>query len=276
MNNQIISRVVVERRRYMACACFLLLVLLCCSSEALAQQRELSASGKAPSPEALNTLTAAEKAAGWKLLFDGKTTAGWRGAYRQDFPPTGWVIEDGCLKVQPGSGGEGGSGGGDIITTKQYSNFELQLEWRLSPGGNSGIKYFVLENLPKPSGSAIGLEMQVLDDDRHPDAKAGINGNRTAGALYDLIAPQKKAARPIGEFNQVRLLVEGNHVEHWLNGVKVVEYELRSPELRALIAKSKYKSIPGVGEAKQGHILLQDHGNEVWFRNIKIRELPPK
>ena len=274
MNNQVVGRVV--RRRRSVSVCFLLLGMLCCAVDGSAQQQKMAASSKSSSTGALNTLTAAEKAAGWKLLFDGKTTAGWRGAYKPDFPATGWAIEDGCLKVQPGSGGEGGSGGGDIVTAKQYGNFELQLDWRLSPGGNSGIKYFVSENLPKPSGSAIGLEMQVLDDENHPDAKAGISGNRTAGALYDLIAPQTKAARPIGEFNQARLLVQGNHVEHWLNGVKVVEYELRSPELRALIAKSKYKSFAGFGEAKQGHILLQDHGNEVWFRNIKIRELPPK
>lgn len=275
MNNQVTSRVVVERCRCLAGVCLLLAGILCCSVNGLAQQQKMAASSKSSSSSS-NTLTAAEKSAGWKLLFDGKTTAGWRGAYKPDFPATGWVIEDGCLKVQPGSGGEGGSGGGDIITTKQYGNFELQLDWRLSPGGNSGIKYFVSENLPKPSGSAIGLEMQVLDDEKHPDAKAGISGNRTAGALYDLIAPQTKAARPIGEFNQARLLVQGNHVEHWLNGVKVVDYELRSPELRALIAKSKYKDMAGFGEAKQGHILLQDHGNEVWFRNIKIRELTSK
>ncbi|MBA3439538.1 MAG: DUF1080 domain-containing protein, partial [Pyrinomonadaceae bacterium] len=118
----------------------------------------MAASSESSSTAALNTLSAAEKAAGWKLLFDGKTTANWRGAYKPGFPATGWIVEDGCLKVQPGSGGEGGSGGGDIVTTKQYGNFELQLEWRLSPGGNSGIKYFVTENLPKPSGSAIGLE----------------------------------------------------------------------------------------------------------------------
>ncbi len=240
-----------------------------------AQQRKMAA-GEKSSTAKINMLSEADKAAGFKLLFDGKTTAGWRGAYQPKFPATGWAIEDGCLKVQPGSGGEGGSGGGDIVTEKEYSNFELQLDWKLSPGGNSGIKYFVVEMNPKPKGSAIGLEMQVLDDDKHPDAKLGRNGNRTAGSLYDLIAAKSGAAKPIGEFNTARLVVQGNHVEHWLNGVKVVEYERRSPEMRELVAQSKYKDFKGFGEAAQGHILLQDHGNEVWFRNIKIRELPAK
>ena len=235
--------------------------------------QEPSAAFKKP-PAKPNTLTPGEKAAGWVLLFDGQTTAGWRGAYRQSFPPSGWVVEDGALKKVAATGKES-QAGGDIVTVKEYSNFELQLEWRLTPGGNSGIKYFVVENLPRPQGSAIGLEMQILDDDRHPDARMGRDGNRTAGALYDLIPPAKdKVLRPIGEWNHVRILVQGRHVEHWLNGVKVVEYERGSPEFRALVAQSKFKNIPGFGEAPKGHILLQDHGDEVWFRNIKIRELP--
>jgi hypothetical protein len=219
-----------------------------------------------------NTLTAAEKAAGWKLLFDGKTTNGWRGFRRDKFPEEGWVIADGSIKHTPG-GGEQSQNGGDIITTEKYDNFELQLEWRISPGGNSGIKYLVDEAMVTSGHSGLGFEMQVLDDDKHPDAKLGKGGNRTAGGLYDLIAPKNKTLRPVGEWNQIRLIVRGNHIEHWLNGSKVVEYVRASPEMKALIAESKYKTIAGFGEVKKGHILLQDHGNEVWFRNIKIREL---
>ena len=221
----------------------------------------------------INTLTAEEKAAGWKLLFDGKTTDGWRGFRRDKFPEHGWAIENGAIKNLAGKG-EQSQNGGDIITVGQYENFEFQLEWRLSPGGNSGIKYLVAEEMVKSGHSGLGFEMQILDDDQHPDAKKGIAGNRTAGALYDLIAPQNKVLRPVGQWNQVRLIVKGNHIEHWLNGVKVVAYERGSEKLKTLIAGSKYKDIPGFGEVRKGHLLLQDHGDEAWFRNIKIRVLP--
>ncbi len=223
---------------------------------------------------ALNTLTVAEKKAGWKLLFDGKTTTGWRGFHQDKFPEAGWVIEDGCIKHVAAKGELGGRGG-DIITTEKYDNFEMQLEWRLAPGGNSGIKYLVSEDLPKTGSSAVSFEMQVLDDVGHPDAKMGLNGNRTAGSLYDIIpAAKNKVLRPVGEFNHVRLIVQGNHIEHWLNGVKVVEFERGSPELKTLIAQSKFKDTTGFGETAKGHILLQDHGDEACFRNIKLRELP--
>lgn len=225
----------------------------------------------------INKLTPEEKAAGWKLLFDGKTTKGWRGAYMKTFPSRGWAIEDGLLRhVKGTSGSSEAQSGGDIVTIGEYSNFELQLEWRISPGGNSGIKYFVTEALPKPQGATIGLEYQILDDDRHPDAKMGDHGNRTTASLYDLIPAQDKELKPVGEFNAARLIVNGNHVEHWLNGKKVLQYELRSPELKRLIAASKYKDLPGFGEWAKGRILLQDHGDEVAFRNIKIRVLPGK
>jgi hypothetical protein len=218
-----------------------------------------------------NTLTKEEKAAGWKLLFDGKTTQGWRGFRRDQFPTAGWAIENGTIKHLSGEGAQSQQGG-DIITVGEYDNFELRLEWKLAPGGNSGIKYLIDEKMVQTGHSGLGFEMQVLDNERHPDAKEGHDGNRTAGALYDLIPPQKQVAKPVGEWNQVRLIIHGNHVEHWLNNVKVVEYELGSARLKSLIAQSKYKDIPGFGEVRKGHILLQDHGNEVWFRNIKIRE----
>ncbi|MFD2069155.1 DUF1080 domain-containing protein [Pontibacter silvestris] len=219
-----------------------------------------------------NTLTEAEKDAGWKLLFDGKSTNGWRGAYKDSFPEQGWKVEDGELVVVKSDGSES-QNGGDIITVDQYENFELTLETKLTPGANSGVKYYVTERLPKSPGSAIGLEFQILDDDLHPDAKMGKNGNRTIGSLYDLITAQNKQAKPIGEWNQIRIVSNNNHVEHWLSGTKVVEYERGSPEFRALVADSKYKKYENFGEAPKGHILLQDHGDEVHYRNIKLRVL---
>ncbi len=218
----------------------------------------------------INQLTEEEKTTGWRLLFDGKTLSGWRGFHRQH-PPPGWIVEDGCIKKVKSELGEAG---GDLITVEQFDNFELQLEWKISLGGNSGIKYLVSEELPKTGYSGISFEMQILDDEHHPDAKLGIAGNRTAGALYDLIAPSKeKKLRPVGQFNQVRIVVKGHHIEHWLNGIKVLEFERGSEQFKAVIAKSKFKDTKGFGEAARGHILLQDHGDEVWFRNIKIRHL---
>jgi len=220
----------------------------------------------------INELTAQEKASGWRLLFDGKTLTGWPGFHRQG-PPPGWVVEGGAIKKLAGRG-ELGEAGGDLITVDQFSNFEFQVEWKLTKGANSGIKYLASEDLPKTGYSAVTFEYQVLDDDNHPDAKEGIDGNRTAGALYDLIPPSKnKKMRPLGEFNETRIIKRGTHIEHWLNGVKVVEFEQGGPDLKARIAKSKFKTTAGFGEAKQGHFLLQDHGNEVSYRNIKVREL---
>jgi len=227
--------------------------------------------GATSDPPAPNTLTPAEKAAGWKLLFDGKSWNGWRGFKRDKVPDVGWTIENGAIKHVAGRG-EQSQHGGDIITVGQYGNFEFKLEWRISPGANSGIKYLIAEEMVKTGYSGLGFEMQVLDDARHPDAKAGKGGNRTAGALYDLIAPAKSVARPAGEWNQAGLNIRGNHVEHWLNGVKVVEFDLGSPQIKTLIAGSKYKDIPRFGEVRKGHILLQDHGDEVWFRSIKVKE----
>ncbi|PSR54853.1 DUF1080 domain-containing protein [Adhaeribacter arboris] len=220
----------------------------------------------------VNTLTATEKKQGWQLLFDGKTTNGWRGAHKDAFPTQGWQIEKGELVVLQSDGAESRNGG-DIVTNQEYGNFELTLEAKLTEGANSGVKYFVTEKEPPHPGSAIGLEYQILDDDRHPDAKMGKNGNRTIGSLYDLIPAENKKAKPIGEWNQVRIVSKNNHVEHWLNGTKVVEYTRASPEYRALVAQSKYKDYPNFGEAAQGRILLQDHGNTVYYRNIKIRTL---
>lgn len=224
-----------------------------------------------------NTLTTKEKRDGWKLLFDGKTTAGWRGAYRDKFPAAGWMVEDGTLSIAKTDGRESRNAG-DIVTDSEYSNFDLMFEFRLTEGANSGLKYFVVENPPKPAGSAFGLEYQVLDDAKHPDAKMGRDGNRTVGSLYDLKTAQNKQINSIGQWNLGRVLVKGTHVEHWLNGKKVLEYERGSEDFRKLVAMSKYTT-PAYnangrfGEAPKGHILLQDHGDKVSFRDIKIKEL---
>ena len=221
-----------------------------------------------------NSLTDYEKKDGWKLLFDGKTSNGWKGAYKKSFPEKGWEINNGILKVLASNGTES-TNGGDIVTTEQFSAFDLSFDFRLTPGANSGVKYFVTLSENNP-GSAIGLEYQLLDDTLHPDAKMGRDGNRTLASLYDMIKANKQSRfiRQPGRWNTGRIIVyPNNHVEHYLNGVKVLEYDRGSQTFRDLVAISKYKVWKDFGEAQQGHILLQDHGNEVSFRNIKIRKL---
>lgn len=224
-----------------------------------------------------NQLSKRERAEGFKLLWDGKTTNGWCGAKLDRFPEKGWKIENGELIVLASGGGESAAGG-DIITTKKYKNFELKLDFKFARGANSGIKYFVDPELNKGQGSAIGCEFQILDDDIHPDAKAGTAGNRTLASLYDLIPAESRYGKLVNKYNwnQAYLLVKGGHVEHWLNSIKMVEYERRNQMWRALVAHSKYHIWPNFGEADEGHILLQDHGDEVHFRSIKIRELDCK
>jgi hypothetical protein len=225
-----------------------------------------------------NQLTPEEVRDGWRLLWDGKTTAGWRSARHPYFPKSGWVIEDGVLRVVASGGKEGGVGGevgGDIITTDKYSNFDLKADFKITPGCNSGIKIFVDPEINKGPGSSIGLEYQILDDARHPDAKLGRDGDRTLGALYDLYPPAPdKPVNPIGEWNHAEIISSGPHVEHWLNGRKILEYTRFTPEFRERVKESKFVKWPGFGELKEGYILLQDHGDEVFFRNIKIRVLP--
>jgi hypothetical protein len=221
-----------------------------------------------------NNLSADEKQNGWSLLFDGKTSNGWRGAFKTGFPDHGWKIDSGAISVLK-SNGEQGKNGGDVVTLNEYSAFDLTFQFKLTPGANSGVKYFVTLN-EKSDSSAIGLEYQVLDDKLHPDAKLGRNGNRTLSSLYDLIPANKNERyfNPPGQWNWGRVIVyPNNHVEHWLNGIKVLEYERGSKEFEDLVAISKYKIWEHFGEAKKGHILLQDHGDEVSFRSIKIKEL---
>jgi uncharacterized protein YbdZ (MbtH family) len=204
-----------------------------------------------------NTLTSEERAQGWKLLFDGKTTTGWRG-FRQQNVPAGWQVVNGAL-TRTGRGG-------DLITIDQFGSFELALEWQIAEGGNSGIMFRVSEE-----GNATyhtGPELQVLDNHRHPDGKSPLT---SAGSCYGLYAPSADVTRPVGSWNQVRLLVRGNYVEHWLNGTRVVQYELFSPEWETRVAESKFKQWPKFGRVPRGHLALQEHGARVAYRNIRIR-----
>jgi hypothetical protein len=232
--------------------------------------------GCAPSPRASNmpdstsstastaTSTAASDtasdAAGWRSLFDGTSTAAWRG-YRADTMPGGWRVVDGTL-VRAGPGG-------DIVTKDTFRNFELALDWKIAPGGNSGIMYRVTEEAQAPYET--GPEMQVLDDERHADGKSRLT---SAGALYGLYPAPAGVVKPAGEWNSVRVVVNGNHVEHWLNGVKVVDVEMNGPEWNTKVQASKFRQWPGYGRAAEGHIALQDHGDWVAYRNIRVRTLP--
>ena len=220
-------------------------------------------SATAPSGSAamrLNTLTPEERAAGWRLLFDGHSTVGWRG-WQMDSMPSGWGVREGALtRVRPAA---------DIITTEKFRNFELSLEWNVAPKGNSGIFYRASEDDDAIYWTAP--EMQVLDDAGHPDGQSRLTA---AGADYGLYPSPAGVVKPAGEWNQVRILVDGNHVEQWLNGVKVVEYELGSPDWEAKVKASKFATHPRYGRNAEGYIGLQEHEYRVAFRNIKIRVLP--
>ncbi|MDC1543328.1 DUF1080 domain-containing protein [Flavobacteriaceae bacterium] len=225
-----------------------------------------------------NTLTQNEIRKGYRLLWDGKTTQGWKSAAKNAFPEKGWSIEKGNLIVEAATGSES-ENGGDIVSTSTFSNFELSVDFLLTEGANSGIKYFVKPTLNKGPGSAIGLEFQLLDDEKHPDAKQGKNGNRTVGSLYDLIRAENRTTggrgknfKGVNTWNNARIVVKGGHVEHWLNHVKVVEFDRFSQVFEALIEKSKYEKWEQFGRWPEGVVLLQDHGDKVSFKNIKIRE----
>lgn len=219
-----------------------------------------------------NTLTQVEIDEGWVLLFDGKTPNGWRSYGSPTFPEQGWSIEEGLLQVHGSGKGEAG-GGGDIITEKEYGNFEFSLEWKVSEGGNSGIFYLAQEKPDQPIWKSAP-EMQILDNAKHPDAKLGIDGNRAAGSLYDLIPGSFEAVNPAGEWNKIKIMVYKGTVVHWVNDVNVLEYHLWTQDWKDMVGNSKFKDYEDfMNPAEKGHIGLQDHGDDVWFRNIKIKEL---
>ena len=221
----------------------------------------------------VNTLSEAEKKDGWQLMFDGKTSEGWRG-YKRDHFPNGWVVENGTIQcLGSGRGEAGAKEGGDIIFDKEFQNFEFSLEWKISEGGNSGIFYLGEEKLDYIWKTAP--EMQVLDNEKHPDAKLGKDGNRQAGSLYDLIPAKPQNAKPVGEWNKIEIIVYKGTVVHKQNGVTVLEYHLWTPEWKELVSKSKFPKLnkDWADVASKGYIGLQDHGDDVWYRNIKIKEL---
>lgn len=254
----------------------LILIVFACSEE-----EQESATYSSAETVSLNTVTADEEEAGWELLFDGESLSGWRGLGRDDIPENHWVVEDGVIrKVASDDVPRAPDGqpvaGGDILYDRQFDNFEFSFEWKVSPGANSGIKYNVSEELStehSPSHAALGFEYQVLDDDLHPDAAN--DPNRLAAGLYDLIPPGSNAElSTVGSWNTGKIVFNGNRGEHWLNGDLVLEYELGTHMMNRLLRTSKWEDIPEFGERRtSGYIVLQDHGDDVWFRNIKIREL---
>ncbi len=215
----------------------------------------------------------ADKDEGWTYLFDGTSTAGWRGYGKPAFPEKGWVIEDGTLRCIGSGAGEAGGEGGDIIYDRKFGNFELSLEWKISPGGNSGI-FFLAQEIPGEPIYKSAPEMQILDNDKHPDAILGVDGNRKASSLYDLIPAVPQNTKPAGEWNQVGILVYQGTVVFRSNGANVVEFHLWTDDWKKMVENSKFRDWEWfVNPAREGYIGLQDHGNDVWFRNIRIREL---
>lgn len=243
---------------------FAALMLTACDNKpaetAAAPPAQTPAPAPAPETPAVNTLTAEETAAGWKLLFNGTDLTGWKG-YKKDAPGAAWQVQDGAIALTAG-------GAGDLMTADEYGPFELSVDWKISPNGNSGIIYLIQEVDGADNTYNSGPEMQVLDNDGHADGK--IPSHR-AGALYDLETPPDGAVKPVGEWNTAVVKFTGTHIEHWLNGVKVAESSYGDDAWKKKVAASKFKQWPMFGTFPKGHIALQDHGNQVWYRNIKIK-----
>jgi hypothetical protein len=222
-----------------------------------------------PGLAADNELTQAEKSAGWILLFDGHSLEGWRSFNKKSPPAKGWEVAGDCLHHLPKGGG------GDIISEREFNDFELEWDWKVAPGANSGLKYFISESRKNKDGQLlkgpIGHEYQLIDDNLHEDALRGPKWQ--TASFYDVLAPTNRVLNPVGSFNHSRVLIRGNHVEHWLNSGLVLSYELGSPEVLEAVAKSKFNKVQSFGEKITGHILLQDHGDEIWFKNVKIHPL---
>jgi len=262
--------------RWLVCA---VVCLACAQSNPTRVPVSLSRPNGVYEEPLVNVLSLNERTAGWRLLFDGTTFKGWRGLGYDSVPSAHWKIENGAIrKIADGDVPRLPDGqpaaGGDLMTIDTFRDFELSFDWKISRGGNSGVKYNVSEELSManaPNHAALGFEYQVLDDDLHEDNKIA---SHRAGALYDLIAPNgTKRLMPVGEWNSSTIVFRGNHGEHWLNGTKIVEYELGTPLMDSLLAASKYRSIPNFAQRRAGHIVLQDHVDEVYFRNIKIHVL---
>lgn len=219
-----------------------------------------------------NLLTAEEQAQGFVLIFDGKTTSGWRGYNKPSFPDSGWVVENGALRCLGSGQGEAGGKGGDVIYDQKFKDFHLKIEWKISEGGNSGIFYLGQEISEEPVWKSAP-EMQVLDNIKHLDANLGKDGNRKAGSLYDLIPADPQNAKPTGEWNTAEIMVYQGTVVHKQNGETILEYHIGTPDWDKMIKESKFKDFKEFGKYIEGYIALQDHGNDVWFRNIKIRAL---
>ncbi|MCY1720034.1 DUF1080 domain-containing protein [Prolixibacteraceae bacterium Z1-6] len=221
-----------------------------------------------------NKLSEEQKKEGWKLLFDGTNLNSFRGLHKNENVFKGWTVENGCMKtLQPGNDEAGGA----LITKKKYADFEFQWDWKMeSKGGNSGVKYYVLEELSDSKKSGIGLEYQMLDDNNHEwmlNGKMQSGDFHTLGALYEIYPAKNRKINPLDEWNTSRIVSKNNHVEHWLNGVEILEYERGSADFKEKVANSKFSMYPGFGEAKKGHILIQDHGSVMYFKNLFIREL---
>lgn len=226
--------------------------------------------GPPNSENEMNALIAGQQEDGWIQMFDGKTTNGWRGYNKQAFPEKGWKVENGTLRCMDQETGEGG--GGDIIYDTPYKDFDFTFEWKISEAGNSGVFYLAKE-LPGEEIWHSAPEFQVLDNERHPDANQGKDGNRKAASLYDLIPANPQNAKPAGEWNTSEIVVNQGHVTHYMNGEKVVEYQMGTPEWDELVAGSKFNPYPEFGKYREGYIGLQDHSNDVWYRNLKIKPL---
>lgn len=238
-----------------------------------ADTTELAEETETPQQAPLNALTEEEKNEDWILMFDGDTTEGWRSYNGESFPAQGWKItEEGYLMCIGSGHGEAGGAGGDIIYDQKFQDFKLSLEWKISEGGNSGIFYLAKETPEEPIWKSA-LEMQILDNERHPDAELGEEGNRQAGSLYDLIPANPQNANPAGEWNSVEIMVYQGTVVHKMNGATVLEYHLGTSDWEEMVNNSKFAEFEEFGKYREGYIGLQDHGNDVWFRNIKIKKL---